>query len=77
VLIDNTSIHLEAADIKGRTAVYFAALGGNLKCLELLYNAHAKLDVPDKQGITPLVRYPFSPFSPFSPSLSLSILYDE
>lgn len=56
-LLLHSGAAINAADSTGATAVAFAAsMPGNIACLRPLIDAGADCDVPDTQGVTPLMR---------------------
>ena len=54
LLADGTSIG-PSADGKGRTALGYAAMGGNPNFVRLIVAAGAEVDLPDARGLTPLM----------------------
>jgi ankyrin repeat protein len=41
-------------DVDGSLPIHFAAIGGNMKVIELLHESKSDLNAPDKDGKTPL-----------------------
>lgn len=55
ILISHSTAHLDVRDRFGNTALHYAAQRGSLDVLHELLDAKAPVDLPNREGITPLM----------------------
>jgi len=56
ILISHSTAHLDVRDKFGNSALHYAAEHGSLDVMQELLDAKAPVDLPNREGITPLMR---------------------